>query len=416
MTWEPLLWILVALGLLSLGFACTAIVSAYRFRRHVLASRVWDRSAFAPRVLVLVPCRGADPDLGKNLDAVLAQEHAAYRVVFCVDRLDDGAVAVIEAARARTRVPTGIAVASDIPELGGKGLALLGGLATRRSPDEVVVFLDSDIRPHPGFLRDLVQPLALPSIGATTGYRWYVPVHGGLWSVVRSAWNMAGLNIFFSDRYNFAWGGAWAIRRETLDRLDLPRLWRGTLSEDLAVTHAVKALDLRVQFVPQCVAPTFEDCDRKECVQWTDRQTAMVALWGRHIRNFAAMVYGVVDGSLLLGLMCVALAPLVDARFLIPSILFLVDLPVTIANGAIRRRAVFVGSPDLGASWVVPGRRWAVANLIVPWLIAGNLLRTRRVRMIEWRGKRYAVTGDPRSGGLRRSTGLPSAPPPQARR
>src|SRR2546428_6494115 len=196
-TWEPLLWILVALGLLSLGFACTAIVSAYRFRRHVLASRVWDRSAFAPRVLVLVPCRGADPDLGKNLDAVLAQEHAAYRVVFCVDRLDDGAVAVIEAARARTRVPTGIAVASDIPELGGKGLALLGGLATRRSPDEVVVFLDSDIRPHPGFLRDLVQPLALPSVGATTGDRWDVPVHGGVWAVVPSASNIACLDIFF---------------------------------------------------------------------------------------------------------------------------------------------------------------------------------------------------------------------------
>src|SRR2546429_490331 len=162
-TWDLLLWALTVLGLLAFSTAIAAIVLAVRFRGHVRASRVWDRSAFLP---------------------------------------------------------------------------------------EVVAFVDSDIRPDPGFLRALVQPLALPSIGGTTGYRWYVPVRGGLWSVVRSAWNAAGLNIFFSDRYNFLWGGAWAIRRENLDRLDLEALWRGTLSEDLASTAGLKRLGLRVQFVP----------------------------------------------------------------------------------------------------------------------------------------------------------------------
>ncbi len=397
MAWEPLLWILTALGLLTFGTACAAVVLAVRFRRHVRAASVWDRTAFLPRALVLVPCRGADANLQENLQAILSQEYPTYRVVFCVDRPDDSAVEIVERVRPQSGTPSAIEVAADLPGFGGKALALLGGLRDRGASDEVVAFLDSDIRPDLGFLRALVQPLALASIGATTGYRWYVPVRGGLWSAVRAAWNAAGLNIFFSDRYNFLWGGAWAIRRETLDRLDLASLWRGTLSEDLASTAAVKGAGLRVQFVPRAVAPTFEDCDRRQCVEWTDRQTAMVALWGRHIRNFAALTYGMFDGSVLLGLLSLILGGLVSPAFLIPAGLFLFDLPVAAVNGSLRRRAVFEGSPGLARSWRVSAGTWALANLIVPWLIAANLLRTRRVRRIEWRGKRYDLEG----GGLR---------------
>ena len=319
MTWDLLLWVLTILGLLAFSTAIAAIVLAVRFRGHVRASRVWDRSAFLPKVLVLVPCRGAEPGLEVNLDAILSQAYSEYRVLFCVDRLDDPSVPVIARARARHEVPSEVAEAADLPGFSGKATALLGGLRGREPSDEVVAFVDSDIRPDPGFLRALVQPLALPSIGGTTGYRWYVPVRGGLWSVVRSAWNAAGLNIFFSDRYNFLWGGAWAIRRENLDRLDLEALWRGTLSEDLASTAGLKRLGLRVRFVPRAVAPTFEDCNRTECVDWTDRQTAMVALWGRHIRNFAALTYGVFNGSLLLGLLCVFLAGLATGLWKTPD-------------------------------------------------------------------------------------------------
>jgi len=390
--WEPLLWVLTFLGVLAAAASTAAILMALRFSRRVFASRIWDHAAFLPRVLMIVPCRGADPGLDRNLDAILTQAYPDYRVVFSVDGFDDPALPAIEAAWGRHRVPTGIALPADLPDVGGKGRALLGGLAKRDAADEVVVFLDSDIRPGPRFLRDLVQPLALPLIGATTGYRWYVPVRGGLWSVVRSAWNAAGLNIFFSDRYNFLWGGAWAIRAEILDRLDLPALWRGTLSEDLAATRGVKALGLRVQFVPQAVAATFEDCDRADCIRWTDRQTAMVALWGRHIRNFAAATYGVFTGSALLGLASLVLAGLADIWFLLPAALFLWDVPVAVANGWVRKRAVFRASPSLVAGWRVSEGAWAGAGLVVPWLILGNLIRTRRVRTIEWRGKRYDVS------------------------
>ncbi len=402
MAGEPALWVLTILGALAFAAAIASLVDGARLRRHVLAARVWGGNAFLPPALVLVPCHGDDPDLEANLDAILSQEYPRYRVVFCVDTPDEPAVEVIARARSRGPVPAEVATAVDSPEYGGKALALLSGLWGRAPEDEVLVFLDSDIRPHPGFLRALVQPLAHPDVGATTGYRWYVPVRGGFWSVVRSAWNAAGLNVFFSDRYNFLWGGAWTIRRENLDRIDLAARWRGTLSEDLAATAAIKALGLRVAFVPQAVAPTFEDCDRRQCREWTDRQTAMVALWGRHIRNFAALAYGVFNGALVLGVLSAALVVLLGPWFTVPALLFLFDVPATIMKGEHRRRSVFLGTPELAGRWRVSAGAWAAANLVVPWLIAGNLVRTRRVRAIDWRGKRYEV--GPRSvrieGGL----------------
>lgn len=394
MAWEPLLWALSILGAVAFGAAVASLIDGVRFRARVLAERVWDHNAFWKPALVLVPCRGADEGLEANLEAILSQDHPAHRVVFCVDARDDPAIAVIETVRARHPLTCDIALAKSMSGIGGKALALLGGLANRTSGDEVVVFLDADIRPEPRFLRSLVQPLAHPQVGATTGYRWYVPVRGGLWSAVRSAWNAAGLNILFADRYNFLWGGAWAIRREILDRLDLEALWRGTLSEDLAITTAIKAMGLRVHYVPQAVVPTFEDCDRAACVEWTTRQTAMVAVWGRHIRNFAALTYGVFTGALVLGFLCLVLAPLANPFLLIPAALFLFHIPAAVAKGEHRRRSVFLGSRELAIHWRVPAVVWALANLIVPWLVLVNLASTRRVQRIEWRGKAYRVGAD----------------------
>ena len=126
MAWEPLLWILAALGILAFGAAAAAVVLAVRFARHVRTTRVWDHTAFLPEVLVLVPCRGADAGLEENLEAILGQAYPRYRVAFCVDRLDDSAVPVIERARARHDTPSRLATAPDLSGTGGKALAILG--------------------------------------------------------------------------------------------------------------------------------------------------------------------------------------------------------------------------------------------------------------------------------------------------
>ena len=50
------------------------------------------------------------------------------------------------------------------------------GASTPRSGDEVLVFVDSDARPEKSWLKKLVAPLADETLGASTGYRWFLPV------------------------------------------------------------------------------------------------------------------------------------------------------------------------------------------------------------------------------------------------
>lgn len=380
-----------ALGIAAMA---SALRGARSFRRHVRESLRWTLTAFEPTVLLLVPCRGADVGLQANVLALLDQRGVRTRSVFVVDAPDDPAAAVVRACiESRPGALAEILVAGERSGYSGKASALLRGLQAARPDEEVVAFADADIRPGPRWLKALVQPLADPAVGIATGYRWYVPPAGHFAGVVRAAWNAVGLNIFFDDRYNFAWGGATAIRADTLRELRPEALWRGTLSEDLALTAGVKAMGKRVAFVAAAVAPTYEDCGWRELGAWSTRQAAMVVVWGRHIGAYAAAAYGIVNGMLLLGLAALALGLSADPVLLVPAAILLSSVPATALRSAHRARSVFLANPDLGAAWRVPPLRFALASLLVPWIIAYNLTRAARMKRVEWRGRTYRIAG-----------------------
>ena len=383
---------IAALAILALLAITASLAGAGSFRRKVRESLRWSQTAYAPRVLVVVPCRGADPQLASNLVAILRQAGLRYRTVFVVDAPDDPGVPAIRAAiEDSPMVPATIAIATVRRGYSGKASALLLGLEGRSAEDEVIAFADSDIRPDPTWLRTLVQPLADPRVGIATGYRWYVPQDNAMPSVVRAAWNAVGLNIFFDDRYNFAWGGSNAIRAETLDAIDVASRWQGTLSEDLALTDAVKATGRTVAFVPAAVSPTVEGCTWRELLAWSTRQTAMVAVWGRHIGRYAALTYAVFNGITVLGVVAFVLGAFVDPIYFVPAAAFLANLPATIVKNHHRAESVFLGNPALRPMWRVRRGRFALAALLVPWLVTYNLAKAGRMREVEWRGRRYRV-------------------------
>src|SRR5690606_23129930 len=83
---------------------------------------------------------------------------------------------------------------------------LLCALRSVRPSDEVLAFGDSDIRPHENWLSQLIEPLSLPDVGASTGFRWYLPRKGNRASRLRSAWNAGILSLLSTDDSPFAWG------------------------------------------------------------------------------------------------------------------------------------------------------------------------------------------------------------------
>ncbi len=109
---------------------------------------------------------------------------------------------------------TGKVVAETLLDSGQKVHNLRVAVGEIDSRSEALVFVDTDARPQVHWLRSLVAPLHDQQIGAATGYRWFLPLLGGLASHVSSVWN-ASIASALGEKgdQNFCWGGSTAIRR-----------------------------------------------------------------------------------------------------------------------------------------------------------------------------------------------------------
>ncbi len=135
---------------------------------------------------------------------------------------------------------------------------------------EVIAFLDGDAPPHRTWLRELVEPLADPTIGVTTGNRWYTPDQVSWGSMVRYFWNAGAIVQVWLN--GIIWAGSMALRRNVVDQIDLVASWRKSLSVDGTVVRRLKAAKLRAQFIPSVIMPNREDITIKSFTPWSERQ------------------------------------------------------------------------------------------------------------------------------------------------
>src|ERR1044071_4808565 len=235
------------------------------------------RSLYLPFASVFVPCRGMDQGLRLNLLALFRQHYPAYELVFVSDRADDPA---LEIARQLSRelegetvARTRFVVAGEASDSGQKVHNLRAAVAEADPSSEGFVFVDTDARPRTDWLRALVAPLAEEALGASTGYRWFLPVGGGFASHLRSVWNASIASALGADVWrNFCWGGSTAIRRSTFEGLKVDLRWRGTASDDYALTRTLQEAERAVRFVPACLTASLEDCTFRELLEFTTRQ------------------------------------------------------------------------------------------------------------------------------------------------
>jgi cellulose synthase/poly-beta-1,6-N-acetylglucosamine synthase-like glycosyltransferase len=388
-----LLWLLLtALALLGLIPNGMSLVQGLRLRGHVNRAMRLAFGAFLPPAVVILPVRGVDPGFDENVRAILRQTYPKYRLLVVSDDPADPAADRVRVIAAESRrVPVSVVVA-ETTGLPGKVNAVRSGLQHLQPTDEVVVFADSDIRPAPDWLRQLVQPLADSTVGVATGFRWYVPPTPTFWSLVRTEWNAVSANVLFDPRRAFAWGGSSAVRSDHLPALRLEDRWRNVLSDDLVLTHAVREAGLKIAFVPGALVPTFEGATRATCLEWCLRQMTMATLYLPIVRRYAAAAFALFDGSLVLGLASLVLAAVWGPVYLVPAVLFLLPLPGTIMKASLRRKAFFSAAPAVASAWNVSGWRSAMASTAVLWVMAAGLVRTRRPTVVRWRGRVYDVT------------------------
>jgi len=141
----------------------------------------------------------------------------------------------------------------------------MAGTADLPPEVDILAFVDSDARPHPAWLRLLVQRLDNGQAAAATGYRWFVPARPTLASYIQYAINACAAVMYRADSRGLVWGGSWAIRRDKFDACGLRTAWQGTLSDDLVASRVLRAARMRVEFEPACMLPSPLELSFPQC-------------------------------------------------------------------------------------------------------------------------------------------------------
>lgn len=376
------------------------------FSRYLRSELDHEYPAFTPFTSVFVPCRGIDSGLRENIEAILAQDYPDFEVIFVTDNAADPALAIIEEARNGKNLPTLILVAGEATDSGQKVHNLRAAVAKVDPKTEIFVFVDTDARPQSQWLRNLVAPLSDDRLGATTGYRWFVPERGGLASHLQSVWNASIASALgaLAER-NFCWGGSTAIRREVFERLNIRERWKGTVSDDFTMTRVLQEARLPIKFIPQCLTPAFDYCHVGALVEFTTRQLKITLTYARNLWR------GVLASSMLFvlvffgGIVLVVTRAALGLSFAVPLLLLVVIFLLGAVKAYIRLRAVSLVITD-------PRVRTPVAQLahLTLWPLASvlylyNSLAASASRRIIWRGITYELKSPTEAVIIRRQSG-----------
>ncbi|MEP7149866.1 MAG: glycosyltransferase family 2 protein, partial [Acidobacteriota bacterium] len=353
---------------------------------------------YAPFATVFAPCRGIDQGMLENLDALLSQNYPAYEVVFIVDENSDEATSLIESAWREARRQVKLVVAPKATDASQKVTNLREGIAFADEDSKVFVFVDSDSRPSPEWLRNLIAPLIDERVGAATGYRWFISTNETFAAEMRNMWNASIASALGPDRKtNFCWGGSTAVRRDVFEQLDIREKWCGTLSDDFTLTHAVKDAGLEIHFVPQALTPSIENCSVRELFEFTTRQMKITRVYAPKLWMMSFVGSGLFCVVMLSSLLIVMLSSRNDLTVAVAMFTLIAVTFFSIAKSLLRMKAVKLVLPQYAGKLrrqVLPQiTLWSLA----PALFFYNSFAALLSRRIDWRGTIYEMVSATRT-------------------
>jgi ceramide glucosyltransferase len=370
------------LAVVSCWFGLQSLLSGIRYAAYVRRETSRALPDFQPLVSVIAPGRGLEPGLIENLRPLVEQDYARYEVLFVFDALNDPAIRIVDELKAA--IPTRTVIAGPATDSGQKVHNLRVAVNEVDPESEVLVFVDTDARPAKDWLRTLVAPLADDTLGASTGYRWFIPERGGIASRLRGVWNASVASALGSDTAkNFCWGGSTAIRRTTFTKLNVSERWRGTVSDDFTLTHVLKEAKLPIHFTPLCLVASVGDCDFRELLEFTTRQIKITRVYSSHLWLPLLLGSALFSIAFFAGLILIGVHPRSSAAYTFPVIIFTLGA----AKSFIRFRAV--------STVLKTSRRDLLAHILL-WPFASLLYLYNAVaagfsRRIKWRGITYEL-------------------------
>jgi hypothetical protein len=349
-----------------------------------------------PKAAILLPLRGADPHLADGLRRLMRQDYGNYELRVVLDSATDPAREVVERVVAETgakNVRVSV-IAEKRMTCSPQCSALLQGVESLDPDVEVVSIIDGDVLTHPSWLRELVNPLLDPKVGAAHGNRWFLPQEAGWGSMVRYLWIAASVVPMYW--FGMPWAGTFVVRRKALESSDLKQKWGRSIVPDAPTLEALKQLGLKLKFVPSLMMINRERCGLAFCHDFMKRQMMWTRLYNPQfwpVIVHAAALVGVV--LLLVGLMLVGLitgnrpataAAAGAAIVLLATMLGLVGLMEMAVREVARRR----GQTGLSAPWAF----WLKlpAGIVLTLFVHGSAVALATLRnRVTWRGVTYVV-------------------------
>lgn len=387
---ETVAWIILAVGL-TIGLV--PIVLTLRFEREL--RRLLQQKFPMPRgrVAAIVPCKGIDQGFRQNIESFLAQDHPQLQLIFVVATQDDPAhqeLGNILSVHSGGTVAA-LHVAGIDNQRAQKLTNQLHGLAQVSEDTDFLVFLDSDLRPDPGFIRRLIAPLSDSSIGATTGFRWYHPTTTNLGSILRSTWNAGALPLLTSPATVFAFGGAMAMRKSDFLAAGIDEAWDRALSDDFPLTLGVRQLGLELRFVPSCIAVSFEHSTLADTVEFTNRQSIISRIYFPPLWIGAAAAHSISALILALGVVGATLWLTHGGTANLVLSGCLAILPLQCINAAVMLRAVPQILPQIADQLKALRVHYVLSAPLATVLSLLNTSYSVTTRQIVWRGIRYEM-------------------------
>jgi hypothetical protein len=226
-------------------------------------------------------------------------------------------------------------------------------------------------------------------VGASTGYRWYVPAPPDFWSLVRSVWNAAIASTLGPGDNSFAWGGSMAIRRDLLGELGVYDYWKTCVSDDYALAEAVHAAGLRIVFAPGAMVASTDHISARGFFSWARRQMIVTRAYYPRLWWTALAAHIIYCG----GMAAAVIASIMGNR--LAEWALLIQLSAGMLKGTNRAA---LAKAELGGwkqwfdrhGWV---HTWFVPLVTWIWLI--TLASAAFSNEIEWRGTRYVLRREP---------------------
>ncbi len=350
-----------------------------RKRFQYVSQRLAEAPSPLPPATVIVPVKGNDEGLRENLAALASLDYPDYELIVAAHSAADIPPDVLPC-----RVKVVLAHGVD-PHTGEKVQNLQAAVRAARKRSEIFAFADSDGRPTRVWLRALAAPLAEPGVGASTGYRWFMPQAATFWSLMRGVWDAVALSRLGPGNCGFAWGGAMALRKETFFAARVDAYWKNTVSDDYALSAAIRAAGLSIAFAPGALTPCFEGITCGRFLAWMRRQMTITRVYNPRIWRFALAAHI---------FYCAAMFASVAecTRGYSPAA---VALAAQVVPGAIKgwKRAALAkrALPEYSPWFSRFAWTHAVFTPLATWVWLIALMYSAAGNSIDWRGRRYLL-------------------------